>query len=81
MNLNCFGVEANWMNLMCADYSEMSDVPTESNVQKDLNEWQEKHATLVLSKVKVSFVLERPHAIVEWIDHLKEIAISNLTHA
>ncbi|XP_044465721.1 uncharacterized protein LOC123195922 isoform X2 [Mangifera indica] len=34
------------------DDLEMSDVPTESNVQKDLNEWQEKHATLVLSKVK-----------------------------
>ncbi|XP_031287596.1 uncharacterized protein LOC116146326 isoform X1 [Pistacia vera] len=34
------------------DDSEITDVPTESNVRKDLNEWQEKHATLVLSTVK-----------------------------
>ncbi|KAJ4713258.1 BSD domain containing protein [Melia azedarach] len=34
------------------DDSEMSDIPTESNVRQDLNEWQVKHASLVLSKVK-----------------------------
>lgn len=31
----------------------MSDVPTVSNVRQDLNEWQARHATLVLSAVKV----------------------------
>lgn len=31
----------------------MSDVPTVSNVRQDLNEWQARHATLVLSTVKV----------------------------
>jgi hypothetical protein len=36
-----------------ADEPEMSDVPTVSNVRQDLNEWQAKHATLVLSSVKV----------------------------
>ena len=36
-----------------ADEPEMSDVPTVSNVRQDLNEWQAKHATLVLSAVKV----------------------------
>jgi len=35
------------------DEPEMSDVPTVSNVRQDLNEWQAKHATLVLSAVKV----------------------------
>ncbi|KAL9270077.1 hypothetical protein AKJ16_DCAP09564, partial [Drosera capensis] len=30
----------------------MSDVPTISNVRQDLTEWQERHATLVLSTVK-----------------------------
>lgn len=36
------------------DEAEASDVPTTaSNVRKDLNEWQERHATLVLSNVKV----------------------------
>ncbi|TXG51662.1 hypothetical protein EZV62_024186 [Acer yangbiense] len=34
------------------DDSPMCDVPTVSNVRKDLNEWQEKHASLVLSTVK-----------------------------
>ncbi|KAJ8477376.1 hypothetical protein OPV22_021103 [Ensete ventricosum] len=34
------------------DEPEMSDVPTVSNVRQDLNEWQAKHATLVLSTVK-----------------------------
>lgn len=33
--------------------SEGSDVAT-SNVRKDLNEFQEKHATLVLTTVKVN---------------------------
>ncbi|GAU32572.1 hypothetical protein TSUD_218300 [Trifolium subterraneum] len=38
--------------------SEASDVPTSaSNVRKDLNEFQEKHATLVLTTVKGLFVL------------------------
>lgn len=36
------------------DEPEKSDVPTTvSNVRKDLTEWQEKHATVVLSTVKV----------------------------
>ncbi|KAJ7953958.1 BSD domain containing protein [Quillaja saponaria] len=35
------------------DEPEASDVPsTASNVRKDLNEWQEKHATIVLTTVK-----------------------------
>ncbi|KAF5751994.1 hypothetical protein HS088_TW02G01013 [Tripterygium wilfordii] len=35
------------------DESETSDVPTTaSNVRKDLTEWQERHATLVLTTVK-----------------------------
>ncbi|KAK4426929.1 hypothetical protein Salat_1461700, partial [Sesamum alatum] len=34
------------------DVSEVSDVPTVSNVRQDLTEWQEKHAKLVLSTVK-----------------------------
>ncbi|KAL5749009.1 hypothetical protein ACOSQ2_026306 [Xanthoceras sorbifolium] len=34
------------------DDSLICDVPTVSNVRKDLNEWQEKHASLVLSTVK-----------------------------
>lgn len=37
------------------DESEGSDVTTVgSNVRKDLNEFQEKHATLVLTTVKVN---------------------------
>ncbi|GJN22095.1 hypothetical protein PR202_gb09628 [Eleusine coracana subsp. coracana] len=35
------------------DEPEMADVPTVSNVRQDLNEWQARHATLVLSAVKV----------------------------
>ncbi|KAL5669070.1 hypothetical protein ACJX0J_021291, partial [Zea mays] len=31
---------------------EVSDVPTVSNVRQDLNEWQARHGTLVLSAVK-----------------------------
>ncbi|KAJ6848021.1 uncharacterized protein M6B38_115985 [Iris pallida] len=34
------------------DEPQMSEVPTVSNVRQDLNEWQAKHATLVLSTVK-----------------------------
>ncbi|KAL9263072.1 hypothetical protein AKJ16_DCAP26952, partial [Drosera capensis] len=34
------------------DDAPMSDVPTISNVRQDLTEWQERHATLVLSTVK-----------------------------
>lgn len=34
------------------DDPEISDVPLVSNVRQDLTEWQEKHATLVLSTVK-----------------------------
>jgi hypothetical protein len=34
------------------DEQEMEDVPTVSNVRQDLNEWQARHATLVLSAVK-----------------------------
>ncbi|KAJ6801561.1 uncharacterized protein M6B38_196670 [Iris pallida] len=34
------------------DEPQMSDVPTVSNVRQDLNEWQAKHATLVLSTIK-----------------------------
>ncbi|PIN00394.1 hypothetical protein CDL12_27106 [Handroanthus impetiginosus] len=32
--------------------SEVSDIPTVSNVRQDLTEWQERHAKLVLSTVK-----------------------------
>jgi hypothetical protein len=36
--------------------SEVSDLETSaSNVRKDLSEWQERHATLVLGSVKVDF--------------------------
>ncbi|XP_072981225.1 uncharacterized protein [Typha angustifolia] len=34
------------------DEQEMPEVPTVSNVRQDLNEWQARHATLVLSTVK-----------------------------
>ncbi|XP_059641843.1 uncharacterized protein LOC132283833 [Cornus florida] len=34
------------------DDSEMSNIPTVSNVRQDLTEWQERHAKLVLSTVK-----------------------------
>ncbi|CAJ1944252.1 unnamed protein product [Sphenostylis stenocarpa] len=34
------------------DDSELSDVPAVSNVRQDLTDWQEKHASLVLSTVK-----------------------------
>lgn len=34
------------------DEPEASEVPTVSNIRQDLNEWQARHATLVLSSVK-----------------------------
>ncbi|XP_073010709.1 uncharacterized protein [Typha latifolia] len=34
------------------DEPNMSEVPTVSNVRQDLNEWQARHATIVLSTVK-----------------------------
>lgn len=40
-----------------ADDTQMFDVPTLSNVRQDLTEWQEKHASLVLSTVKVTIIL------------------------
>ncbi|KAJ8774553.1 hypothetical protein K2173_016999 [Erythroxylum novogranatense] len=42
-----------FQNFPIQDEAEQSDVPTTaSNVRKDLTEWQERHATLVLSTVK-----------------------------
>nr|CAD1835583.1 unnamed protein product [Ananas comosus var. bracteatus] len=35
------------------DEPEISEVPTVSNVRQDLSEWQARHATLVLSTVKI----------------------------
>ncbi|KAF8407901.1 hypothetical protein HHK36_007039 [Tetracentron sinense] len=35
------------------DEPQLSDIPTVSNVRQDLTEWQARHATLVLSTVKV----------------------------
>ncbi|KAG6472781.1 hypothetical protein ZIOFF_070259 [Zingiber officinale] len=35
------------------DEPEMSDTPTVSNVRQDLNEWQARHAALLLSTVEV----------------------------
>lgn len=46
-----------WTSNFCADDSEMSDSVMVSNVRQDLNEWQEKHAKLVLSTVKVRYIL------------------------
>lgn len=37
-----------------ADGSESNIPATSSNVRKDLTEWQERHATLVLTTVKVN---------------------------
>lgn len=43
------------------DGEEMSDVAvTASNVRKDLTEWQEQHATLVLINVKVKLNVLNP---------------------
>ncbi|XP_015571948.3 uncharacterized protein LOC8264662 [Ricinus communis] len=42
-----------FQNFPIQDEAEVSDVATTgSNVRKDLNEWQERHATLVLTNVK-----------------------------
>ncbi|KAJ0094633.1 hypothetical protein Patl1_16633 [Pistacia atlantica] len=42
-----------FQNFPIQDEAETSDVPTTtSNVRKDLTEWQERHATLVLTTVK-----------------------------
>lgn len=42
-----------------AEEAEASDVATTAtNVRKDLTEWQEKHATMVLTTVKVSSMYE-----------------------
>ncbi|KAJ0038124.1 uncharacterized protein LOC116131789 [Pistacia vera] len=42
-----------FQNFPIQDEAETSDVPTTtSNVRKDLTEWQERHATLVLATVK-----------------------------
>ncbi|XP_044490826.1 uncharacterized protein LOC123214880 [Mangifera indica] len=42
-----------FQNFPVQDEAETSDVPTTaSNVRKDLTEWQERHATLVLTTVK-----------------------------
>ncbi|KAH9707831.1 BSD domain-containing protein [Citrus sinensis] len=42
-----------FQNFPIQDEAEASDVPnTTSNVRKDLTEWQERHATLVLATVK-----------------------------
>ncbi|KAH7569946.1 hypothetical protein ACOSP7_017839 [Xanthoceras sorbifolium] len=42
-----------FQNFPVQDETEMPDVPTTtSNVRKDLTEWQERHATLVLTTVK-----------------------------
>lgn len=40
---------------ICVDEPEVTEVPTVSNVRQDLNEWQAKHATIVLSAVKVLY--------------------------
>ncbi|XP_015068097.1 uncharacterized protein LOC107012705 [Solanum pennellii] len=41
-----------FQNVQLQDESEMSDIPTVSNIRQDLTEFQEKHAKLVLSSVK-----------------------------
>ncbi|CAN4086220.1 unnamed protein product [Withania somnifera] len=41
-----------FQNFQPQDESEMSDIPTVSNIRQDLMEFQEKHAKLVLSSVK-----------------------------
>ncbi|XP_059303762.1 uncharacterized protein LOC132055793 [Lycium ferocissimum] len=41
-----------FQNFPLQDESQMSDIPTVSNVRQDLTEFQEKHAKLVLSSVK-----------------------------
>lgn len=44
---------------LSVDDSQMSNVPTVSNVSQDLTEWQAKHASLVLSTVKVLLLINR----------------------
>lgn len=39
--------------ICCVDDSVTSDVPTVSNVRQDLTEWQQKHASIVLTTVQV----------------------------
>ncbi|KAL3374814.1 hypothetical protein AABB24_006349 [Solanum stoloniferum] len=46
-----------FQNFQLQDESEMSDIPTVSNIRQDLTEFQEKHAKLVLSSVKIIVVL------------------------
>ncbi|XP_055827995.1 uncharacterized protein LOC129896181 [Solanum dulcamara] len=41
-----------FQNFQLKDESEMSQIPTVSNIRQDLTEFQEKHAKLVLSSVK-----------------------------
>ncbi|KAM3318880.1 hypothetical protein P3S67_006080 [Capsicum chacoense] len=41
-----------FQNFQLQDESEMSNIPTVSNIRQDLTEFQEKHAKLVLSSVK-----------------------------
>lgn len=49
------------------DAPEVSDVSvTASNVRKDLTEWQEHHATLVLTNVKVRSNVLNPGNFVEF---------------
>ncbi|KAE9451127.1 hypothetical protein C3L33_16970, partial [Rhododendron williamsianum] len=38
--------------ICCVDDSVISDVPTVSNVRQDLTEWQQKHASIVLTTVQ-----------------------------
>ncbi|KAF2321382.1 hypothetical protein GH714_040970 [Hevea brasiliensis] len=48
-----------FQNFPIQDEAEASDVQTTaSNVRKDLNEWQERHATLVLTNVKESSLFQ-----------------------
>ncbi|URE22100.1 BSD [Musa troglodytarum] len=53
------------------DEPETSDVPTVSNVRQDLNEWQARHATLVLSTVKYMEELKKKEEQKQ-IDSVKE---------
>lgn len=47
-------IDADCFFMINVDEPEASDVAvTASNVRKDLTEWQEQHATLVLTNVKV----------------------------
>ncbi|WJX95627.1 hypothetical protein P8452_76923 [Trifolium repens] len=64
VDLQCFGITdqfrefvkgitvATFRDFPLQDDTELSDVPTVSNIRQDLTEWQEKHANLVLSTVK-----------------------------